>query len=238
MALHSLWRYNFCSRPVDYRADSPIKGGRTYYDADTPALLMCTWPMGGGDEAGSNWSLGYFNEAMNGFEYQAASHMIAEGLVEQGLAVARAVHDRYRPDRRNPYNEIECGDHYARSMAAYGVYVNVLGYEYHGPKAHLGFAPKIQQDDFAAAFTAAEGWGQYRQLRRDSQHTSAIEVRFGSVKVATLRLDVPGFGTSTRVDVNGGGVAAAAVRDAGGRLLVTLTTPVVLQEGQTLTVTV
>lgn len=235
-ALESLWKYNFCPRPIDYRSNSPIKGGRTYYDADTPALLMCTWPMGGADEAGSNWSLGYFNEAMNGFEYQAASNMIAEGLVEHGLAVTRAIHDRYRPDRRNPYNEIECGDHYARSMAGYGVYVNVLGYEYHGPKAHLGFAPKIQQDDFAAAFTAAEGWGRYRQQRTDSQQTSSIEARFGSIKVATLRLDVPGSGTDVRADVDGTAVAATAARDADGRLVVTLTTPVVLKEGQSLTV--
>ena len=85
----------------------------------------------------------YFNECMNGFEYQAAGHMIWEGMVQEGLAVTRAIHDRYHPSRRNPWNEVECGDHYARSMASYGVFLAACGYEYHGPKRHLAFAPRL-----------------------------------------------------------------------------------------------
>jgi len=44
--------------------------------------------------------------------------MIWEGMVMEGLAVERAVHDRYHAAKRNPWNEVECGDHYARSMAS------------------------------------------------------------------------------------------------------------------------
>jgi hypothetical protein len=39
---------------------------------------------------------------MNGFEYQAAGHMLWEGMLTEGLAVTRAIHDRYHPSRRNP----------------------------------------------------------------------------------------------------------------------------------------
>ena len=78
---------------------------------------------------------------MNGFEYQAAGHMIWEGMVQEGLAVTRAIHDRYHPSRRNPWNEVECGDHYARSMASYGVFLAACGYEYHGPKRSSGLCP-------------------------------------------------------------------------------------------------
>ena len=67
--------------------------------------------------------------------------MIWEGMVTEGLAVTRAVHDRYHPSRRNPWNEVECGDHYARSMASYGVFLAACGFEYHGPKGHLGLRP-------------------------------------------------------------------------------------------------
>jgi len=67
---------------------------------------------------------GYFNECMTGFEYQAAAHMILEGLVQEGLGVTRAIHDRCSPSCRNPYNEIECGDQYARAMASHGVFLS------------------------------------------------------------------------------------------------------------------
>ncbi|MCX7007066.1 MAG: hypothetical protein NTY53_07420, partial [Kiritimatiellaeota bacterium] len=54
---------------------------------------------------GADWAAGYFNECMNGFEYQVAWHMIAEGLVMEGLAITRMIHDRYHAARRNPWNE-------------------------------------------------------------------------------------------------------------------------------------
>ncbi|WP_168584377.1 GH116 family glycosyl hydrolase [Saccharopolyspora sp. ASAGF58] len=188
-ALRSIWRHNFVPRPMEYRENSPIEGGRIFYDADVPALVMCAWPNGGGDEAGDNWSVSYFNEAWHGIEYQVAAHLIAEGMVGEGLAVARSVHDRYGPLRRNPYNEIECSDHYARSMASFGTYLSALGFEHHGPGGHLGFAPKIGTENFAAAFTTAEGWGTYRQTRAESASTSSIDLHHGRLNLRTLRLD-------------------------------------------------
>jgi hypothetical protein len=38
--------------------------------------------------------------------------MLWEGLVEKGLAMTRMVHERYHAARRNPWNEIECSDHW------------------------------------------------------------------------------------------------------------------------------
>jgi uncharacterized protein (DUF608 family) len=140
-ALKSLWRYNFTPDVGPYREE--YQTGRWYAMPGEAGLIMCTFPKGGeresrGDKPTHGFA-GYFNECMNGFEYQAAGHMIAEGLVQQGLAVTRAVHDRYHPSRRNPYNEIECGDHYARSMASHGVFVSVCGFEHHGPRALSAF---------------------------------------------------------------------------------------------------
>ena len=108
--------------------------------------------------------------------------MIWEGLLTEGLAVCRSLHDRHHPTRRNPWNEVECGDHYARSMASYGVFLAACGYEYHGPKGHLGFAPRLAPDDFRAAFTAAEGWGTFSQKRENNTQEETLAVHSGQLR--------------------------------------------------------
>jgi hypothetical protein len=171
---------------------------------------------------------------MNGFEYQAAWHMIAEGLVQEGLAVTRAIHDRYHPSRRNPYNEIECGDHYARSMASHGVFIALCGFECHGPKKHLGFAPKITPEDFKAPFIAAEGWGTFTQKIENSKLTATIEVRHGKLPLATLALEcADGSGASVAL---GAANLPASVKRTGQRVLITLNPSAEITPGEKLLV--
>jgi len=64
--------------------------------------------------------------------------------VEDGLAIKFAIHDRYSATKRNPNNEIECSNHYARAMASYGTFIAMGGFEYHhGPKGYIAFSPKL-----------------------------------------------------------------------------------------------
>jgi len=115
-ALRALWKYNFVPDVGPFR--EKFKRGRWYAVAGDAGLLMCTWPKGGlREDFKKHWQYMYFNECMTGFEWQVASHMIWEGMIIEGLTVARAIHDRYDAALRNPYNEIECSDHYARAMA-------------------------------------------------------------------------------------------------------------------------
>ncbi len=210
-ALESLWRYNFTPDVGPYRqANQP---GRWYAMPGEAGLLMCTFPRDDWDYEkaagkGPNWAAGYFNECMNGFEYQVAGHMIWEGMLEHGLAVTRAVHDRYHASRRNPWNEVECGDHYARSMASYGVFLAACGFEYHGPLGHIGFAPRISAEDFRAAFTSAEGWGTYRQAIEDSTLRAELLMRWGRLRLKTIALAVPQQPSSVRVLVDGQQIGA------------------------------
>lgn len=193
-ALRSLWRYNFTPDVGPYRA--VYKPGRWYALPGEGGLLMCTFPRKDWDYAqakgqGPDWAAGYFNESMNGFEYQVAGHLIAEGLVREGLAVTRMVHDRYHPLRRNPWNEVECGDHYARSMASYGVFLAACGYEYHGPQGRLGFAPRLTPENFKCAFTAAEGWGSYRQKVDHGRLQAELAIHWGRLRLTSLSLRQP-----------------------------------------------
>lgn len=194
-ALRSLWRYNFAPDIGPYRlmAADKIPGGRWYAMPGEGGLLMCTWPKGGMETASGGGKdagfAGYFNECMTGFEYQVAAHMIWEGLVQEGLAITRMIHDRYHARKRNPWNEVECSDHYARAMASYGVFVAVCGFEYHGPKGHLALAPRISPDDFRAAFTSAEGWGTLEQKRNGASQTETIILRHGRLSLRTLEFE-------------------------------------------------
>ena len=105
--------------------------------------------------------------------------MVYNGLLTEGLAIIRTVHDRYHPSRRNPFSEIEYSDHYSRAMSAYSVYLAVRGYDYHGPKGLLGFAPKLSPNNFRAAFTAAEGWGAFEQTLDTHSITGRIRFNYG-----------------------------------------------------------
>jgi len=235
-ALKSLWRYNFCPDVGPYR--EVYRPGRWYALAGEAGLLMCSFPRRDWDfvqargQGSADWAAGYFNECMNGFEHQVAGHMLWEGLTLEGLAVERAVHDRYQASRRNPWNEIECGDHYARSMASYGVYLAACGFEYHGPKQHLGFAPKLSPENFKCAFTGAEGWGSYAQQIEGGKGKAAIAVHWGRLKLKTLAL--AGLeGSSVRVTLGGKHLAAGCAR-TGKRTLITFAEPVVIPAGSKL----
>ena len=51
------------------------------------------------------------------------------------------------------------------SSIYYGVFLAACSFEYHGPKGHLGFAPRLTPENFRAPFTTAEGWGTFDQSR-------------------------------------------------------------------------
>lgn len=237
-ALQALYKYNFTPDVGAFRAAH--KSGRWYAMAGEGGLIMCTFPAG--EEARkerNNWSDMYFNECMSGFEHQVAGHMIWEGMVTEGLSIEKAIHDRYHPSRRNPYNEVECGDHYARAMASYGVYLAACGFEYHGPKGYMAFEPRIAPDNFKAAFTSAEGWGSFTQKTATGKFSAAVDVMNGTLRLSNLVLAPPSIMPKTRYVVALGGkpVAGAATLVKDGKLSVTLPEGTLLKPGSPLTVT-
>jgi non-lysosomal glucosylceramidase len=240
-ALKALWRYNFTPDVGPFRAAN--KPGRWYAMPGEGGLLMCTFPRTDWDYAkakgkGADWAAGYFNECMNGFEYQVAGHMIWEGLVMEGLAISRMIHDRYHPARRNPWNEIECGDHYARSMASYGVYLAACGFAYDGPKGRLGFSPRLTPENFRCAFTSAEGWGTYWQKAGLGNFACGLRARWGKVKLQELSLRVAqGLRPSKVTVVVAGKPVTANLVFKDGEARIQFPGGVVLSEGDTLEAT-
>ena len=87
----------------------------------------------------------YAEEVWTGIEYMSASHMIMRGLVEEGLDVVRAARDRHDGARRNPWNDIECGSYYARSMSAWQLVNAWAGLNADLVAGRIGFAPKAER---------------------------------------------------------------------------------------------
>jgi len=237
-ALESIWKYNFSPDVGPYRERSKIKGGRWYAMAGEGGVIMTTFPRGSAEQATGQGGFGfYFNEVWTGQEHQLAAQMVAEGFVEYGLVITRVLHDRHHALRRNPYNEVECSDHYTRAMSSHGTLVALSGYEHHGPKAHLGFAPRLTPERFKAPFTAAEGWGTLAQTREASEQTETIEVRYGRLRLKTLAFETPENQRPGKVEVRLSAKAVpATLQVSGAKVLVTLTEPMVVAAGQTLEV--
>jgi len=156
----------------------------------------------------------------------------------EGLAVTRAIHDRYHASRRNPYNEVECSDHYSRSMASYGSFLAICGFEYHGPRGHLGFAPRITPEHFRAPFTVAEGWGIFSQQATGRSMGAYIALKYGRLRLNSLALSPPRGAAAGPIKVMLGEkpIAATHKADSEGRLQIAFTHPMTIAAGQTLSV--
>ncbi len=111
--LKSVFKYNF-KRDLSTHANAQRPA---YALGNEGGLLLCTWPRG----KRPTLPFVYSDEVWTGIEYQVASHLIIEGMVEEGLEIVRTTRDRYDGRVRNPFNEYECGHWYARAMASYAL---------------------------------------------------------------------------------------------------------------------
>lgn len=161
---------------------------RTYMLNDEAGLLLCTWPKGGRPRL----PFPYSDEVWTGIEYQVATNLVYEGHVDEGLTLVKAVRDRHDGVRRNPWNEVECGHHYARSLASYGVLVALSGFECDVPAGRMSFEPRVAADDFRCFFATGTAWGIYhRRLTADGTVEEEVEVLHGSLDGIELRAGSP-----------------------------------------------
>ncbi|MDL2228764.1 non-lysosomal glucosylceramidase [Treponema sp. OttesenSCG-928-L16] len=150
---------------------------RTYARNDDGGLLLCSWPKGGRPEI----PFVYSDEVWTGVEYQVASHLIYEGFVTEGLRIVEACRDRHDGIKRSPWNEVECGHHYARSLASYGVLLALTGFRCDAVNKILYFKPAINQDNFTGFFCCPAGWGLYRQKKNSEGYRGEIETLHGDL---------------------------------------------------------
>ncbi len=177
---------------------------RVYAVNDEGGLLLASWPRGGRPAI----PFVYSDEVWTGIEHQVAATLLYAGRVDDALLVERTLRARYDGVHRNPWNEIECGNHYARSLASWALLLAASGAQWHAPDRILSFAPA--SGAFAAdgpqrfLFTTGTGWGRVEidadrlVLHLDGGALDLAELRLHDTVLARdLRLSAGGSCTAT-----------------------------------------
>lgn len=151
--LEAVFRHNY-RRSLEEHTNPQRPG----YALGTEAgLLLCTWPKGGKPSL----PFVYSNEVWTGIEYQVACSLIYSGKVSEGLEIVRTARQRYDGRARNPWNEYECGNYYARALASYGLLPALTGFHYSAVEKRLRISPRTTRS--GRFFFATDGaWGNIR----------------------------------------------------------------------------
>lgn len=154
---------------------------RNYAYEDEGGLLIATYPEGTRQPM---VAAPYAEEVWTGVEYASASHMIMHGLVKEGLDVVRSVRRRHDGARRNPFNDIECGSYYARSMSAWQLMNAWSGLSADLVDKTLSFAPRAS-GDYRVVWSAGGAWGELEN--RGGKQT--LRVLGGALPALTVSVD-------------------------------------------------
>jgi uncharacterized protein (DUF608 family) len=226
-AAESIVKYNFRESFRGFK-----QAPRAFVTDEDKGLLLCTWPKGGRPEVPTLYS----DEVWTGHEYEVAGLLLFLGKTAPALKILEAVRTRYDGRKQNPWNEIECGDHYARAMSSWALLEAASGFRYDAGTAQIGFAPALTPENFRAAFVARDGWGTFAQKVAGATQTAALAPTHGSVTVRTLRLRPLVKAKSVSVTLADRPVESTW-QEADGDCTITLRDAVILRAGQGLKVT-
>jgi non-lysosomal glucosylceramidase len=203
--LESIYRYNYKRTLVDHDTVQ-----RTYALNNEAAVVVCDY----GKAPRPHIPFPYYAEAWTGLEHAAAALMFSSGMVPQGVEYVENLRARHDGVKRNPWDEAECGHHYARAMSSWSSVVALSGFVYHGDRAHVSALPPLAHERFQCFWATGTGWGTYSLTRANgrSVHLS-IEVLAGALPCRSCTLEAAG----TRVTARAGGKQITARVDRSGQ---------------------
>ncbi|KKN92776.1 hypothetical protein LCGC14_0205190 [marine sediment metagenome] len=180
--LRSIMKYNWRDGVWNH-----ANHARSYVIGDEQALMCGSFPRGGRPEV----PFAFTAEAWTGIEYTAAAGMLAEGQRGPALQIIRAIRDRHNGKNRNPFNEAECGYHYARSMASYGTLIAYTGFHYSAVEKAMTFAAANRAKPTQWFWASGDAYGTVTQKRSGTTGRKIavdLKVLSGSVALKTLKL--------------------------------------------------
>ena len=177
--LQSIYKYNYKRSLYHHNSTQ-----RTFALNDEAALVICDYTVAQRPKV----PFPYFGEIMTGFEYSAAVLMLSHGMVKEGVECIENIRRRYDGERRNPWDEAECGRHYARAMAAWSGVVALSGFRYDGQKKHVSAEPKVRPDQFKSFWSTATGWGTFSQSASGQGKRFTLSVLYGKLPCNSVEL--------------------------------------------------
>ena len=153
---------------------------RSFVMGNESGLIMDSWPKGR-----LKIPFPYFSESMTGFEYTAAIGMIFEGQTDAGLKCIRSIRDRFDGEKRNPFDEPECGHFYARAMTAWSGPMAFSKFNYFGPDKAMSFT----STPGTYFWSNGEAWGNMEIKKTEKGTEALLNVRYGKIYVRTLQLE-------------------------------------------------
>jgi len=152
---------------------------RSFALGDESALLMASYPHGRPRNP-----FPYFTEVMTGFEYTAAVGMLYEGQVEEGLGCIRDIRARYDGRKRSPFDEAECGHHYARAMASWAAVPALSGFQSSGVRKSMAFTENVG----TYFWSNGSAWGTCTIARDGQKLRATLNVLRGTLELKSFRL--------------------------------------------------
>jgi uncharacterized protein (DUF608 family) len=223
-AMESIQRYNY--RQTLEEHDSVQ---RIYALNDEPALLVCDYAKAPRPRI----PFPYYAEAWTGLEYMAGAQMIYAGMVREGVRVFENARSRHDGERRNPWDEPECGHHYARAMSAWSGVVALGGFLYHGAEQSVKLTPRMTGAKVKCFWSTGTGWGVYECARAGQSVKAAIQVLHGSLPCRTCALEGAGPAQAS-LDAT---ILKHEIRREGPLSVLRFVEPVVVREGSKLSIT-
>jgi len=160
----------------------------------------------------------YWCEVMTGFEYAYALALLQAGLAEQAEDVVASVRARYDGRRRNPFDEAECGHHYARAMLAWGLVCSYAGFQYSAIEQRMELTAATGPGRWP--WSTGWAWGTVTYEAGIDGLCANIEVTAGKLRLRSivlggLRFDVGEdreFGPGETIAVGPGGPLSATAQ--------------------------
>src|SRR5579863_1523593 len=191
--LASIYRYN-----LKLSVEHHDNVARTYVLNDESAVVVCDY----GKAKRPAIPFPYYPEAWTGTEYTAAALMMYWGMPEQGIEIMRNSRRRYDGEKRNPWDEAECGHHYARAMSAWSAVLALSGFRYDGSNAAISAHPPILNDTFHCLWATGTGWGTFAIVKSGPTTRFSVHVIAGSLACRSCEFAASGAVVEARLNGN------------------------------------